>query len=82
VHTSLVYTGLMKNVTFSADEATLARARELARRRATTLNQMFRDWLAELTSARPRAERYDDLMRRLQSRRSGGRFSREGMNVR
>jgi hypothetical protein len=38
------------NVTLSIDEATLARARELAVRRGTSLNQMVRDYLEEVTS--------------------------------
>jgi len=38
------------NVTLSIDEATLARARELAARRGTSLNQMVRDYLEEVAS--------------------------------
>lgn len=38
------------NVTLSIDEETLARARELATRRGTSLNQMIRDYLEEVAS--------------------------------
>ena len=38
------------NVTLSIDEDTLARARELAARRGTSLNQMIRDYLEEVAS--------------------------------
>jgi hypothetical protein len=38
------------NVTLSIDEETLARARELAVRRGTSLNQMVRDYLEEVAS--------------------------------
>lgn len=38
------------NVTLSIDDETLARARELANRRGTSLNQMIRDYLEELAS--------------------------------
>lgn len=72
----------MKNVTLSAYDRHLERARDLARRRSTTLNQMFRDWLAELTADRPRKDRYDQLMRRLGRVRSGVRFTRDQMNAR
>jgi hypothetical protein len=72
----------MKNVTLSAEDRVLQRARELARRRSTTLNQMFRAWLAELTAERARKDRFEELMRRLAHARSGGRFTREEMNAR
>jgi len=51
----------MKNVTLSADDRLPERARELARRRSTTLNRMFREWLAELTAERTRQDRYQQL---------------------
>jgi hypothetical protein len=72
----------MKNVTLSAEDRVLDRARELARRRSTTLNQMFRDWLGELTTERARKDRFEQLMRRLAHARSGGRFTRDEMNAR
>ena len=72
----------MKNVTLSAEEGLLERARELARRRRTTLNQLFREWLAELTAQKTRKDRYDELMQRLGRARSAGRFSRDEMNAR
>ncbi len=39
----------MANVTLSADEELLAKARAYAQARQTTLNQMFRDYLMRLT---------------------------------
>jgi hypothetical protein len=35
----------MKNITFSAQDAQIAEARELAQTRGTTLNEEFRIWL-------------------------------------
>lgn len=72
----------MKNVTLSAEDRVLEQAREVARRRSTTLNQMFREWLAELTAERSRKERFELLMRRLGHARSGGPFTRDEMNAR
>jgi hypothetical protein len=72
----------MKNVTLSADEALIERARDVARARSTTLNQMFRDWLTEVTAERPRRQRYEELMLRLGKARSGRKFSRDEMNAR
>lgn len=81
MHTEIVYTGGMKNVTLSAEDHLLERARELARKRSTTLNQLFRDWLAELTVEPTRKGRYERLMTRLNAR-SGRRFTRDEMNAR
>jgi hypothetical protein len=77
-----VYTSVVKNITLSAEERVLERARELARQRSTTLNQLFRVWLAEITSERPGKDRYEQLMRRLSHVRSGRRFTRDEMNAR
>ena len=41
------------NVTLSIDDQTLARARQLALQRGTSLNQMIRDYLEELTVRDP-----------------------------
>jgi hypothetical protein len=72
----------VKNVTLSAEDQLLERAREVARQRSTTLNQLFRSWLAELTADKPRKARFDELMRRLSHARSGGPFTRDEMNAR
>ena len=72
----------MTNVTLSVEERVLEKARELARQRRTTLNQMFREWLDGLTADRSRGERYDELMKRLARVRSGGPFTRDDMNAR
>jgi hypothetical protein len=77
-----VYTECVKNITLSAEDRVLERAREVARRRSTTLNQLFRAWLAELTAERTRKDRYEELMGRLSRARSGRRFTREEMNAR
>jgi hypothetical protein len=41
------------NVTLSIDDQTLNRARSLAQRRGTSLNQMIRDYLETLTARDP-----------------------------
>jgi hypothetical protein len=40
----------MKNITFSADAQTIELAREEARKRKSTLNQLFREWLEDLAA--------------------------------
>lgn len=72
----------MENVTLSADEALSERAREAARRRKSTLNAMFREWLSELAGQQEREERLRNLELRIGCARSGGGFTREEMNAR
>jgi hypothetical protein len=73
---------MLKNITLSADEELVARARAEAQKRGTTLNEQFREWLAELTGQERAAQGYQDLMARLGYARAGGRFSREELNER
>jgi hypothetical protein len=72
----------VRNVTFSVDAQLLERGRDVARRRSTTLNEMFREWLAQVAGEKREKERYTRLMRRLSRVRSGGRFTRDEMNAR
>lgn len=72
----------MKNITLSAEERLIERAREQARARHTTLNQLFRDWLASLAEEEERTRKIDDLFARFDRVDAGGRFSREEMNAR
>jgi hypothetical protein len=72
----------MKNITFSADERLIRQAREQARARQTTLNQLFRDWLQRLANQEQRTQDIESLFDRVDGVDSGGAFSREEMNVR
>jgi predicted transcriptional regulator len=72
----------MKNITLSADAALIERARELARSRRSTLNQLFRDWLRSLTEEQDRQQRLAELEQRLSYARAGGKFTRDQMNER
>ena len=73
---------LMKNITLSAEEGLIQRARSVAQQRTTSLNELFRAWLRDLTRQPGSAGSYDRLMERLESRSSGRRFTREEMNER
>jgi hypothetical protein len=73
----------MKNVTLSADEHLIERARQVAQAQHKTLNSAFREWLEEFASQNGDVEEYDRLMRRLRGRVVAGRkFTREEMNER
>ncbi len=47
----------MKNITFSAQDAQIAQARELAQLRGTTLNEEFRVWLQSYVSQQGQGEK-------------------------
>lgn len=72
----------MRNVTLSADEHLIDRAREVAREQQRTLNDAFREWLAQFTGANSDHESYDELMKRFKFMHAGRRFTRDEMNER
>ena len=74
----------MRNITLSADERDIDAAHERARLEQTTLNEAFRQWLADYAG---RKRRVEDAMRLLDEMRTyvrtGGRkFTREELNER
>jgi hypothetical protein len=73
---------MLKNITLSADEQLIARAREEAARRGTTLNAEFRLWLAAFAEQERVAHGYQELMARLGYAYPGRRFSREELSER
>ena len=72
----------MKNITLSADDDLIERARSIARSRRTTLNAAFREWLEQFTSASGDSQGFDSLMKRLKHVDAGRHFSRDEMNER
>ena len=72
----------MKNITLSADEDLIERARLVARARKTTLNAIFREWLAQLTASSGDAQSFEALMKRMKHVDAGQHFTRDEMNAR
>jgi predicted transcriptional regulator len=72
----------MKNVTLSADEDLIEKARSLARSQRKTLNTAFREWLVQFTSSEGDAQNFEALMKRLRHVRAGRHFTREETNER
>jgi predicted transcriptional regulator len=72
----------MKNITLSADEDLIERARSMARGQRTTLNAAFREWLTQFTQSAGDAQSFDGLMKHLQHVDAGRHFSRDEMNER
>jgi len=77
-----VYTDTVKNITLSADEELIERARSIARSQHKTLNAAFREWLQTFTEQSGDEREFDGLMRRLRHIRSRGPYSRDEMNER
>lgn len=72
----------MKNITFSADERLIEKARLKAAKEKTTLNQQFRDWLKRYASENDYRKEFEQLMEDLSYVNSGGKFTRDEMNER
>jgi hypothetical protein len=62
----------VKNITLSADEHLIELAREEARSRKTTLNELFREWLAEIGRRENRRNRAEELLLHMPEYHSGG----------
>jgi hypothetical protein len=72
----------VKNITLSAEEELIERARLRAAQEKTTLNAAFRDWLQRYAGVETGREEYAQLMKRLSHVKSGRSFSRNEMNER
>lgn len=72
----------MKNITFSADEEQIERARQRAAQEKTTLNEQFREWLDRYATRKPTVEEFRDIMAKLKHVRAGRKFTREELNER
>jgi hypothetical protein len=72
----------MKNVTLTADEAVIERARERAQQEKSSLNREFRRWLESYAGRDRAVEAYRALMARLDHVKAGGPYSRQELNER
>jgi len=72
----------MKNVTFSADEGLIEKARARALRERRTLNTAFREWLERYAGEANAGSDFDHLMRRLSHVKFSRKFTRGEMNAR
>jgi predicted transcriptional regulator len=72
----------MKNITFSADEDLIEKARAVARSRRKTLNIIFREWLEQFAAESGNSSEYRALMRRLEHVEAGRTFTRDELNER
>lgn len=73
---------MLKNITFSAEEDLIRRARERAAAERTTLNDEFRKWLEKYAERPETGEAFIFLMDQFGYVQPGRLFSREEMNER
>lgn len=73
---------VLKNITLSADETLIERARLRASQRKTSLNLAFRQWLERYAGPESPDKDYLDLMKQLKSVDAGRTFTRAEMNAR
>ncbi len=75
---------MLRNITLSADEQLIHRAREKAAATQTTLNVEFRNWLATYAGSQDDAAvaRFRDVMKQLSHVDAGRSFTRTEMNER
>ena len=72
----------LKNITLSADEEVIRKARKKAQRENTTVNEQFRLWLNRFINSDTSLNDYEALMKKLSYASSGRKFSRDEMNER
>ncbi len=82
LHEISVHYSRMKNITLSADEDLIERARLVAREQRRTLNDVFREWLAQFSQSAGDAQGFNALMKRMQHVDAGRHFSRDELNER
>jgi len=72
----------MKNITFSADERLIKKARLRALKERSTLNERFREWLKQYAGHSSVHEGFENLMSKLSYVNSGKKFTRDELNER
>lgn len=73
---------MLKNITLSADEQLIKKAREIAQREHTTLNDFFRRWLKQIVVSDNAKFNYYEFMDSLEHVNSGKKFTRDELNER
>jgi len=73
---------MLKNITLSADEKIILKARKKAKQEHTTLNSQFRQWLDNYTNIDTNSNEYMNLMEQLSYAKPTKQYSREELNER
>ena len=73
---------MARNITLSADKILIERARKKAEQENTSLNKLFREWIAKYVNRDSICVEYDNLMESLKDIYPGKKFTRNEMNER
>ena len=73
---------MLKNITLSADEQLIKKARKKAQQEHTTLNATFRQWLRQYVQHTTKTVDYVAFMDSLKYVTPGKKFTREELNER
>jgi hypothetical protein len=73
---------VMKNITLTASEKLIETAREVAKKRKSTIRALFREWLADLLQLQERELKFKEWDLRLEYANAGGQFTRKEMSER
>ncbi|MCC6601686.1 MAG: hypothetical protein IT327_00675 [Anaerolineae bacterium] len=72
----------MRNITLSADETLIQQARLRAASENRSLNDVFREWLAQYVMQPYAAQKYSELMAQLNHIQASGPYTRDELNER
>lgn len=75
-----MYPVFMGEITFSADDAIIERARGVARSEGRTLQAAFYDWLISYAYRNVTRDEIEALLQSLKHVRAGRKFTRDEMN--
>ena len=73
---------MIKNITLSAEETLIRKARLRAKKENTSLNKLFREWLERYVSQEHSSLNYEKLMNKLLYATPGKKFTRNEINER
>lgn len=73
---------MVKNITLSAEETLIRKARLRAKSYNKSLNEIFREWLMKYVSQDTGEDNYQKLMKELSHVRAGRKFTRDEYNER
>jgi hypothetical protein len=73
---------MLKNITLSAEDLVIQKAREKARNEKKTLNALFREWLNKYIHNTNLENEFEQFMERTGYVNPGRKFTREELNAR
>lgn len=73
---------MLRNITLSADDILIQKARERAKKEHITLNELFRKWLKKYVNTENPKIYYTEIMNKLDYVHSDKKFTRDKLNAR